>query len=67
MSAILEVQNLRVEIPIATGTLVPVRGISFSVQRGETLCLCRRIAHNHDVHLVGRDEALGQVLHLLER
>ena len=39
MSAILEVQNLRVEIPIATGTLVPVRGISFSVQRGETLCI----------------------------
>ena len=39
MSAILEVENLRVEIPVATGTLVPVRGISFSVQRGETLCI----------------------------
>ncbi|BBK34183.1 peptide/nickel transport system ATP-binding protein [Stella humosa] len=39
MSAILEVENLRVEIPVATGNLVPVRGISFSVQRGETLCI----------------------------
>ncbi|MCC7271963.1 MAG: ABC transporter ATP-binding protein [Alphaproteobacteria bacterium] len=39
MSAILEVRDLRVEIPIATGTLVPVRGVSFQVERGKTLCI----------------------------
>ena len=36
---VLAVQGLEVEIPLAGGMLHPVRGISFSVQRGETLCL----------------------------
>ncbi|HEX9843637.1 MAG TPA: ABC transporter ATP-binding protein [bacterium] len=36
---VLAVQGLEVEIPLATGLLHPVRGVSFSVQRGETLCL----------------------------
>ncbi len=37
MSAILEAEHLRVEIPLAAGMLHPVRGISFAVNRGETL------------------------------
>jgi peptide/nickel transport system ATP-binding protein len=37
LSAILEARNLRVEIPLAAGMLHPVRGISFAVNRGETL------------------------------
>ena len=36
---ILEVENLRVDIPVSAGLLHPVRGISFSVARGETLCI----------------------------
>ncbi len=36
---ILDVQNLRVDIPVSAGMLHPVRGISFSVKRGETLCI----------------------------
>ena len=36
---ILDVQNLRVDIPVSAGMLHPVRGISFSVARGETLCI----------------------------
>ena len=39
MSALLEVQDLTVDIPLETGVLHPVRGISFSVERGETLCI----------------------------
>jgi len=37
--SILEVENLTVDIPVAAGTLHPVRGISFSVEKGETLCI----------------------------
>lgn len=37
MSALLEVENLVVDIPIAAGMLHPVRGISFHVEAGETL------------------------------
>lgn len=36
---VLEVENLNVEIPVSAGVLHPVRGISFSVDRGETLCI----------------------------
>ncbi|MFK7943509.1 MAG: ABC transporter ATP-binding protein [Paracoccaceae bacterium] len=36
---ILEVENLKVDIPVSAGVLHPVRGISFSVARGETLCI----------------------------
>ena len=39
MSALLDVRDLTVDIPLSEGTLHPVRGISFSIQRGETLCL----------------------------
>ncbi|MGH6778673.1 MAG: ABC transporter ATP-binding protein [Bradyrhizobium sp.] len=39
MSALLEIQNLDVRIPLATGTLHPVRDVSLSVARGETLCI----------------------------
>ena len=35
----LEVENLTVSIPLAEGTLRAVRGISFQVARGETLCI----------------------------
>ncbi|MCA8927741.1 MAG: ABC transporter ATP-binding protein, partial [Alphaproteobacteria bacterium] len=38
-SALLEVQDLTVDIPLSEGVLHPVRGISFSIDRGETLCL----------------------------
>ncbi|MSQ51358.1 MAG: ABC transporter ATP-binding protein [Betaproteobacteria bacterium] len=37
MSAVLAVRDLRVEIPSAGGTLVPLRDISFEVARGEVL------------------------------
>lgn len=36
---ILDVRNLKVDIPVAAGMLHPVRGVSFSVARGETLCI----------------------------
>ncbi len=36
---ILEVENLSVDIPVSAGMLHPVRGIGFSVSRGETLCI----------------------------
>ncbi|WP_025771564.1 ABC transporter ATP-binding protein [Thioalkalivibrio sp. HK1] len=36
---ILEVQNLKVDIPVTAGMLHPVRGVSFTVARGETLCI----------------------------
>ena len=39
MSAILEVEALDVKIPLAHGILHPVRKVSFSVARGETLCI----------------------------
>ena len=39
MSTLLEVRGLQVDIPVAAGTLHPVRGVSFSVERGETLCI----------------------------
>ena len=39
MSAVLEVENLSVRIPIAAGLLHPVRGVSFHVNQGETLAI----------------------------
>lgn len=39
MSAILEVEDLRVDIPVSAGMLHPVQGLNFSVGRGETLCI----------------------------
>jgi peptide/nickel transport system ATP-binding protein len=36
---ILDVQKLRVDIPVSAGMLHPVRGISFTVSRGETLAI----------------------------
>ena len=39
MSAVLEVENLSVDIPLATGILHPVREVSFRVDRGETLAI----------------------------
>ncbi|QCK86277.1 ABC transporter ATP-binding protein [Phreatobacter aquaticus] len=39
MTAVLDVADLRVDLPVAAGTLHAVRGISFSIERGETLCL----------------------------
>jgi peptide/nickel transport system ATP-binding protein len=39
MSPLLEVENLQVDIPIATGDLHAVRGIDFAVGKGETLGL----------------------------
>jgi peptide/nickel transport system ATP-binding protein len=39
LSAILEVEGLDIEIELARGMLHPVRGVGFSVARGETLCI----------------------------
>ena len=39
MSTLLEVRDLVVDIPLAAGMLHPVRGVTFSVERGETLCI----------------------------
>jgi peptide/nickel transport system ATP-binding protein len=36
---LLEVRNLELEIPLGAGTLRPVRGVTLSVERGETLCI----------------------------
>src|SRR3546814_5084980 len=38
LSALLTVEDLQVDIPVGAGTLNAVRGISFEVSRGETLC-----------------------------
>ncbi len=37
--SLLDVQGLKVDIPLATGTLHAVRGIDFAVDKGETLCI----------------------------
>lgn len=39
MQAILEVDGLTIDIPVSAGMLHPVRDVSFSVQRGETVCI----------------------------
>ena len=39
MTMTLSVENLRVSIPLSAGVLHAVRGISFEVAKGETLCL----------------------------
>ena len=39
MSAVLEVKNLKVDIRVAAGDLHAVRGIDFTVNKGETLCI----------------------------
>jgi len=39
LSKILEVENLQVKIPVGKQTLNAVRGISFSLSKGETLCI----------------------------
>ena len=39
MTKLLEVRDLVVDIPLAAGMLHPVRGVTFSVERGETLCV----------------------------
>ena len=39
MRPLLEVKDLTVDIPLTEGRLHPVRGISFSIHQGETLCL----------------------------
>jgi peptide/nickel transport system ATP-binding protein len=39
MGALLDVKNLRVDLPVESGTLRAVRGIDFHVDRGEMLCL----------------------------
>ena len=39
METILEVDGLTVDIPVAAGMLHPVRDVSFSVGRGETVCI----------------------------
>lgn len=39
MSAVLEISGLTVDIPVAAGDLHAVRGIDFSVNKGETLCI----------------------------
>ena len=39
MTPLLEVRDLVVDIPLAAGMLHPVRGVTFSVERGETLCI----------------------------
>jgi peptide/nickel transport system ATP-binding protein len=39
MSTLLEVKNLRVDLPTPAGMLHAVRGIDFEVKRGEMLCL----------------------------
>ena len=39
VAPLLDVRNLTVDIPLAAGVLHPVRGVTFSVNRGETLCI----------------------------
>jgi peptide/nickel transport system ATP-binding protein len=39
MSVLLEVKGLEISIPLDSGMLHPVRGIDFTVRRGETLCI----------------------------
>ena len=39
MSALLEVEDLVIDIPVPSGLLHPVRGITFHVDAGETLCI----------------------------
>jgi ABC-type phosphonate transport system ATPase subunit len=50
LTALLAVEELDIEIPLALGTLRPVRGVSFEVERGKTLSI---------VGESGRDEGLA--------
>ena len=36
---VLTVEDMRVDLPLAAGTLHAVQGVSFHVDRGETLCI----------------------------
>ena len=36
---VLTVEDLRVDLPVPAGTLHAVQGVSFHVDRGETLCI----------------------------
>ena len=36
---VLDVQNLKIEIPLASGVLRAVDGINLHVKKGETLCV----------------------------
>ena len=38
-SLILQIKDLRVEIPMPEGTLTPVRGVNFEMRKGETVGL----------------------------
>ena len=79
---VLDVQNLKVDIPVSAGMLHPVRGISFSVKRGETLCIvgesgCGKsltslslmgLLPNTAIRTADRMDFLGQdIRHLKER
>ncbi len=39
MDAVLQVEDLHISFPVHGGTLHAVRGVSFSIARGETLCI----------------------------
>ena len=39
MSRLLEIENLRITFPAASGSSRPVDGVSLSIDRGETLAL----------------------------
>jgi ABC-type dipeptide/oligopeptide/nickel transport system ATPase component len=39
MAPLLEVRNLRVEIPVADGVIQPLRGVDVAVSRGETVAI----------------------------
>ncbi len=39
MSALLDVENLSVDIPVPAGMLHAVQSFGFSVDKGETLCI----------------------------
>ena len=39
MSPLLEVRDLEVEVPTAAGLVNAVRGVSFTVEKGEIVCV----------------------------
>ena len=43
MTAVLEVRDLAVDIPVEAGVLHAVRGISFSIEKGRSAASCRNL------------------------
>ena len=66
MSRLLEVRDLRVRIAVAAGTVTPVDGVSFSVDRGEMLALVGESGAGKSLTCLALLQLLPAAAHLAE-